>query len=138
MEAYLDQGELPTDAEVRSFLENLALDTLLDEAGEPNRALLRAATLFTLPVPEPVMDALAVQVGGSSPRLRGMGLLDPYEDLHDPAHTALAVTPSSPAVSAHSPQRASRSGHRQPCPPADRLGRPRRTGQKNTGTSTSS
>ena len=33
MEAYLRQGDLPADAEVRAFLENLALDTLLREAG---------------------------------------------------------------------------------------------------------
>ena len=33
MEAYLRQGSLPADAEVREFLENLALDALLDEAG---------------------------------------------------------------------------------------------------------
>ena len=63
MEAYLQQGGLPADAEVRAFLENLALDTLLDEAGTANVALLRAATLFTLPVPEPVIEVLAGQVG---------------------------------------------------------------------------
>jgi hypothetical protein len=33
MEAYLRQGDLPADAEVRAFLENLALDALLAEAG---------------------------------------------------------------------------------------------------------
>ena len=46
MEAYLQQGDLPADAEVRAFLENLALDALLEEAGAANVALLRAATLF--------------------------------------------------------------------------------------------
>jgi len=43
METYLQQGGLPADAEVRVFLENLALDTLLDEAGTADVALLRAA-----------------------------------------------------------------------------------------------
>jgi hypothetical protein len=93
MEAYLRQGELPADAEVRAFLENLALDALLQEAGPSNLALLRAATLFDLPVPEPVMAALAGQAGGSAARLRGLGLLDPYPDLHDPARPALAASP---------------------------------------------
>ena len=37
MEAYLRQGALPADAEVRAFLENLALDALLEEAGAANR-----------------------------------------------------------------------------------------------------
>ena len=51
MEAYLRQGDLPADAEVRAFLENLALDALLEEAGAANVALLRAATLFTCRCP---------------------------------------------------------------------------------------
>ena len=93
MEAYLRRGALPADAEVRAFLENLALDALLQEAGPSNVALLRAATLFTVPVPEPVVGVLAGQVGGSAARLRGLGLLDPYPDLHDPARPALAASP---------------------------------------------
>ena len=78
---------------MRAFLENLALDTLLEEAGAANVALLRAATLFDLPVPEPVIEVLAGQVGGSAARLRGLGLLDPYPDLYDPARLALAANP---------------------------------------------
>ena len=93
MESYLRRGDLPADAEVRAFLENLALDALLDEAGPASRALLRAATLFDMPVPEPVIGVLAGQVGGSPGRLRGLGLLDPYPDLYDPARTALAASP---------------------------------------------
>ena len=93
MEAYLRQGGLPADAEVRAFLENLALDALLQEAGAADAALLRAATLFDLPVPEPVIGVLAGQVGGSAARLRGLGLLDPYPDLRDPARPALAADP---------------------------------------------
>ena len=93
MEAYLRRGDLPADAEVRAFLENLTLDSLLAEAGTTDVALLRAATLFTLPVPGPVIEVLAGQVGGSAARLRGLGLLDPYPDLHDPARMALAVSP---------------------------------------------
>jgi tetratricopeptide (TPR) repeat protein len=93
MEAYLAQGALPADGEVRAFLENLALDTLLLQAGPSNVALLRAATLFTLPVPEPVMEILAGQVGGSPARLRGLGLLAPYPGRHGPARSALAADP---------------------------------------------
>ena len=93
MEAYLSHGDLPPDSEVRAFLENLALDTLVQEAGPSNQALLRAATLFGLPVPESVIQVLAGQVGGSLSRLRGFGLLDPYPDLYDPARLAVAVNP---------------------------------------------
>jgi tetratricopeptide (TPR) repeat protein len=93
MEDYLRQGDLPADTEVRAYLENLALDALLDEAGASNVELLRAATLFTLPVPEPVIGVLARETGGSVARLRGLGLLVPYPDLYDPAHLALAADP---------------------------------------------
>jgi tetratricopeptide (TPR) repeat protein len=93
MEAYLQQGDLPADTEVRTFLENLALDALLDQAGAANLSLLRAATLFDLPVPESVIEVLASEVGGSAAHLRGLGLLDPYQDLYDPAHLALAANP---------------------------------------------
>ena len=93
MEAYLRQGDLPADGEVRAFLENLALDALLREAGASDLALLRAVTLFDMPVPEPVIALLAGQVGGSAGRLRGLGLLAPYPDLHDPARLALAADP---------------------------------------------
>ena len=93
MEAYLQRGGLPADAQVRAFLENLALDALLDEAGAADAALLRAATLFDVPVPEPVIGVLAGQVGGSAARLRGLGLLDPYPDPYDPARPALAASP---------------------------------------------
>jgi tetratricopeptide (TPR) repeat protein len=55
--------------------------------------LLRAATMFTVPVPESVINVLADQVGGSTARLRGLGLLDPYPDLHDSGRLALAANP---------------------------------------------
>ena len=63
MEAYLRQGDLPADAEVRAFLENLALDALLAEAGPANVALLRAVTLFDVPVPR-TGDRGARRAGG--------------------------------------------------------------------------
>jgi hypothetical protein len=91
MQTYLAQGGLPDDTQVRAFLENLALDTLLAEAGPTNRELLRAATRFDLPVPEPVLAALAGQVGGSPARLSGLGLFDSYPDLYDPGRPGLAV-----------------------------------------------
>jgi tetratricopeptide (TPR) repeat protein len=93
MEVYLQRGDLPAEPEVRAFLEILALDALLDEAGPSNVTLLRAATLSELPAPESVIETLAGEVGGSVTRLRGLGLLDPYVDLYDPTVTALAVNP---------------------------------------------
>ncbi|MQT02196.1 CHAT domain-containing protein, partial [Streptomyces jumonjinensis] len=92
MEAYLDQGGLPAgNPDIGAFLENLALDALLDQAGRTHRDLLRACTLFTVPVPRPVIDILAATVGGSASRLCGLGLLDTFPDQHRPADLALAV-----------------------------------------------
>ncbi|MFC4066310.1 tetratricopeptide repeat protein, partial [Actinoplanes subglobosus] len=91
MEAYLSQGDLPAEAQVRQFLEDLALDTLLDLAGPEHRALLRDLTLFDLPVPEPVVAAVAQHSGGSAARLRGLGLLDTFPDPYQPQRTAVAV-----------------------------------------------
>jgi AAA ATPase domain/CHAT domain len=54
METYLKQGDLPSEADIRDFLENLALDELLEQAGPPHRALLRDVTLFDLPLLCPV------------------------------------------------------------------------------------
>jgi tetratricopeptide (TPR) repeat protein len=91
MEAYLRLGGLPPEAQVRAFLENLALDTLLGQAGAAHVALLRAVTLFDQPVPEPVVEVLAGEVGGSAARLRGLGLVDLFPDSYDPQRPALAA-----------------------------------------------
>ncbi|MCX3286230.1 CHAT domain-containing protein [Streptomyces sp. NEAU-H22] len=92
METYLRQGDLPADnADIGEFLENLALDTLLEQAGPAHCDLLRACTLFTVPIPQPVIDTLAAAVGGSASRLCGLGLLDAFPDQHRPEFPALAV-----------------------------------------------
>ncbi|WP_030395560.1 CHAT domain-containing protein [Kitasatospora purpeofusca] len=91
MENYLRQGDPADDPDLAAFLENLALDTLLQQAGPAHQDLLRACTLFTLPVPQPVVDTLAEAVGGSASRLRGLGLLDAYPDDYHRPTTAVAV-----------------------------------------------
>ena len=93
METYLRHGDLPADHEVRQFLEDLALDALIQQAGPANLALLRATTVFELPVPQPVIQLLADHVGGSASRLQGFGLLDSYPDPYHPGRPALAVNP---------------------------------------------
>ncbi|WP_156921490.1 CHAT domain-containing protein [Desulfovibrio inopinatus] len=91
MEAYLQGGNLPTEETTRAFLENLALDTLLDLAGDAGRDLLRAVNCVELPIPESIVQRLADTMGGNITHLRGLGLLEPSEDLVQPTHTALAV-----------------------------------------------
>jgi tetratricopeptide (TPR) repeat protein len=91
MEAYIAGGEEPDEARLQKFLENLALESLLEQAGPSGKALLRAATLFHLPVPAPVIEELASTVGGSVRALRSLGLLDRHEDRMEAHRPALAV-----------------------------------------------
>lgn len=63
--AWLAGGDLPKETRVRTFLENLKIGTLLDLAGASGQELLRATSLFELPVPEPVLEGLVPQLGGS-------------------------------------------------------------------------
>uniref|UniRef100_UPI0035630133 CHAT domain-containing protein n=1 Tax=Amycolatopsis kentuckyensis TaxID=218823 RepID=UPI0035630133 len=93
MEQYLRQGSLPEDGAVREFLENLALDALLEEAGTANNALIRALTLFDLPIPHSVVDLIARLVGGSLTHLSGLGLVEPHGDHVDPGRAAFTVNP---------------------------------------------
>jgi len=92
MEAYLAGGALPQEEKSRRFLEEIALDALIALAGETDKAFLRAATLFEVPVPESILTLLVDKVArGNMARLRGLGLLEPYEDCVNPTVTALAV-----------------------------------------------
>ncbi|MBW6435023.1 tetratricopeptide repeat protein [Actinoplanes hulinensis] len=92
MESYLDRGDLPADADVRPFVENLALDALIDQAGPTHIALLRSLTLFDLPMPTAVTELLETRARGSVQRLRGLGLADAFPDIRDPGAPATAVS----------------------------------------------
>src|SRR5262249_47673914 len=91
MEAWLKQGDLPSDGEVRGFWETLAVDALLELAGKSSQALLRSLTVFDLPVPEKVAAKLEEHQGGSLEHLRDLGLVDVSPDMVDPRMTALSV-----------------------------------------------
>jgi AAA ATPase domain len=91
MEAWLTQGSLPSDADVRQFLENLAIDSLVGLANEAGRNLLRGLTLFELPVPEGVAQPLETDASGALQHLRDLGLVDVLEDLVDQRQPAVAV-----------------------------------------------
>ena len=96
MEEYRRSGALPAEDKVRQFLENLAIEALIGLLKPAQKELLRAATLFALPVPVPVIQLVAERWGGGAGeegigRLIGLGLLEIYEDLHVPQEPALAV-----------------------------------------------
>jgi tetratricopeptide (TPR) repeat protein len=95
MEHYL-AGQLPDQETVRTFLENLAIDHLLALLKPSERELLRATTLFELPVPLAVLAALAeaLALDAGEPcgvRLFGLGLWDVYPDLVRYAEPAAAI-----------------------------------------------
>jgi tetratricopeptide (TPR) repeat protein len=89
--AYLGGGELPEGEEVREFMQNLALDQLLEEASTAGQALLRSLLLFRLPIPVAVAQALAEEIGGAPDVLLALGLLDPFADLVDRTVAAVAA-----------------------------------------------
>lgn len=119
MEEFLRSGKLPAEDKVRAFLENLALQSLIGLLTPTESELLRASTLFELPVPVVVMETLAQSLGSSrrkeaqtppsgvrhpasasdqsllasaaTERLQALGLWEVYEDLHEPQTMALAL-----------------------------------------------
>ena len=92
MEEFLRSGTLPAEDRVRAFLENLALQSLTGLLTPAQRELLRAATIFELPVPLEVMRKLGTTgVEGDIARLLALGLWEIYEDLHDAPTPALAL-----------------------------------------------
>jgi tetratricopeptide (TPR) repeat protein len=90
-ETWLEQGELPSEAEVRDFLRQLDVDELIGLAGDPARETLRCLTLFEVPVPQPVMDVLIATPRASQARLHDLGLIDISEDLVSAPDRAFAV-----------------------------------------------
>jgi tetratricopeptide (TPR) repeat protein len=82
IERYLADGTRPQEEKTAEFLENLLLETLLEAVDDDGRALLRAATVFALPMPMPVIEAAAKAVGVAGTarhisRLAGLSLIDP-------------------------------------------------------------
>ncbi|MBK1648466.1 CHAT domain-containing protein [Rhabdochromatium marinum] len=97
MESYLAGGDLPTSEELRAQLEAIAVQSLLDLAGSDGRALLRALTLFALPVPSAIATGLATELGGDLEVLRDLALLEPGADPVLPGETGVRLSPLAAA-----------------------------------------
>jgi len=95
MEEYNKTGKKPDEETARKFLENLAIGALLNLLAPGHRELLRASTLFALPVPGPVLEEMEKALGaphsGGLRRLVDLGLWEVYEDLYDPHVQAFAI-----------------------------------------------
>ncbi len=95
MRLWLEQEResLPDEPEIREFFESLALDALLEQAGEQGRELLDLCLVFHMPVPEEIIVQLGHKVGGDVARLRGLQLFDVLPDVVNPRTRALQVNP---------------------------------------------
>jgi len=84
VEGYLATGEVPAEASAAiEFFERVSLKTYRAMLTAPEAAQLRAATLFSLPVPRPALHAAGSALGVADPavalgRLEGLGLVDLY------------------------------------------------------------
>ena len=95
---FLQRGEQPDEQEVLKFLERLALKSIVELLSPAQKEVLRASTLFQLPVPEPVMTRLAQAAGLSYgpddlARLSALGLWDVYENSFSKGGSAVAINP---------------------------------------------
>jgi len=96
MRAYLARGERPSEEEVVRFLQNLAIGGLVGVLSEGERELLRASTLFELPVSLAVFEALCAKAALGAGReaivrLLGLSLWELHEDLVLRGEPAAAV-----------------------------------------------
>jgi hypothetical protein len=84
VERYLDSGDVPQDAgDAAEFFERVSLTAFRDMLTVGETEQLRAATLFLLPVPPPVLAAAGRAASVAAPeraieRLQGLGLVDLY------------------------------------------------------------
>ena len=98
MRNFVENGEQPDGQESVQFLEKLLLDSIVGLLSRAQKELLRASTLFLLPVPEPVMARLAKAAGLSCDSadlagLSALGLWDVHEDSYCRGESAVAINP---------------------------------------------
>ncbi|MDM8539507.1 CHAT domain-containing protein, partial [Desulfococcaceae bacterium HSG9] len=96
MDAYIRKGREPDEARLLEFMQNLAVERLIALLSPSEKELLRASTLFEMPVPQPVLEILVHSAGldsyeSLSARLISLGLWDVYTDPVNPDMTAWAL-----------------------------------------------
>jgi tetratricopeptide (TPR) repeat protein len=91
LEVWLRRGDLPTDPDVRQFLEDLAIDRLIGLVTRSELGLLRKFTLFNVPIPQRVAQALASTSDASLEHLCDLGLIEEFTDLVKHRQLAFAI-----------------------------------------------
>jgi len=107
VERYLETGHVPQDAAAAAeFFQRVSLEVFRGVMTPAETAQLRAATLFGLPVPLPVLVAAGAAAGVGNPdaalaRLKGLGLFDRYQFAADKPECACnpLARPLVPALS---------------------------------------
>jgi tetratricopeptide (TPR) repeat protein len=96
VEAFAGQGKAPDRETLLEFIRDLAVDRLLGLLSQSEKDLLRASTLFSIPLPLETLMLLARELGIKEgevfgDRLFGFGLWEPFEDIVNPGKTAAAI-----------------------------------------------
>ena len=96
MEAHIDTGVFPNQEDLYKFLENLAVNSMILLLSEDEKELLKASSLFELPVPINILKLIADKKGYYAGetfafRIIGLGLWDLFEDIVDRKLMAVAV-----------------------------------------------
>jgi hypothetical protein len=97
VESWLESGEVPKEASAATeFFTNVSLTAFKAMLTPQETKQLQAATLFSIPVPQPVLIAAGEAASVAEPtraikRLRGLGLIDLY--LASDAKEEVAVNP---------------------------------------------
>ena len=96
VEAFVAQGTAPDQETLLEFIRGLAVDRLLGLLSKSEQDLLRAVTLFSIPIPLETLVLLAREMGIEAgevfgDRLFGFGLWEPFDDMVNPGKTAAAI-----------------------------------------------
>lgn len=96
MEDYIETGKEPDEEKLLEFMKNLAINKLIQILTPGERELVRASTLFTVPVPVAVGELIAKGIGTQGKdtpgdRIFALGLWEPYEDLVDRDEPAFSL-----------------------------------------------
>jgi tetratricopeptide (TPR) repeat protein/CHAT domain-containing protein len=96
MEEYIESGRVPNQGKLLLFIKDLALQRLVNLLSPGEKDLLRASTLFRVPVPVETLGIIANGLGIAfkerfGDRFFGFGLWVPFEDMVNSANTAVAA-----------------------------------------------
>jgi tetratricopeptide (TPR) repeat protein len=93
---YANSGQFPTVEKLLSFMENLIIDDLLKVLTKDEKELVRASTLFSIPIPIGSLEVFADKCGfkTTSPfgtRLFSLGIWEQFESIYQAKEKTVAL-----------------------------------------------